>query len=347
MASAPKERAGRPAVSVIMPVRNEAPHLRASVSRVLADPYDGDLEIVLAVGPSSDGTERIAAEIAAESSQVVVVPNPSGRTPVGLNAAIAASRHEILVRVDGHGFLPAGYVDTAVTLLEETGAANVGGRMVPAGTTPFEEAAAWAMSSRFGIGGGRFHVGGKAGPVETVYLGVFRRSALIPLGGFDEHFTRAQDWELNYRIRRAGGLVWFDPRLQVVYRPRPSLRALARQFHGSGRWRREVLQKYPETASMRYLAPPIALTAIVLGLAAGLIGYTTGPAVLRTALVLPVGYLAVVLAGTAVSARSIPVRAVLRVPAVLVWMHMTWAAGFLRGTRTRAASPATGTATPA
>lgn len=188
-----------PPVSVIMPVRDEEPYLADSVHRILDDGYAGEIEIVLAVGPSQDRTAQIADELAARDPRVVVVENPTGRTPAGLNAAIRASRHAILVRVDGHGFLPPRYIETAVDALARTGAANVGGVMVPEGRTPFEQAVARAMSSRVGIGGAPFHVGGEAGPTQSVYLGVFRRDVLEELGGFDEHFTRAQDWELNHR----------------------------------------------------------------------------------------------------------------------------------------------------
>src|SRR5664279_6136856 len=107
-----------------------------------------------------------------------------------------------------------------------------------------------------------FHIGGTEGPAQTVYLGVFRRDILETTGGYDEHFTRAQDWELNHRIRRLGALVWFDPRLRVGYRPRGRVRALAKQFRGSGQWRWQIIRAYPATVSTRYLAAPLATLAI-------------------------------------------------------------------------------------
>ena len=113
--------------------------------------------------------------------------------------------------------------------LSVTGAANVGGMMAAAGETPFQQAVAWAMTSRFGVGASRFHTGGRPGPVDTVYLGVFRRSAIERVGGYDEEYLRAEDWELNHRIKAAGHLIWFTPELRVTYRPRASLRALAKQ----------------------------------------------------------------------------------------------------------------------
>ena len=239
-------------VSVVMPVRNEEPHLEAAVGRVLAQGYGGELEVVIAVGPSSDRTREIADSLAATDERVVVVDNPTGFTPAGLNLAIEAASYEIIVRVDGHAELCPGYITTAVETLRATGAANVGGLMDAQGRTPFEQAVAAAYNSHLGLGGGGFHLAATpAGPADTVFLGVFRRDALKEVGGFDESLHRAQDWELNYRLRRAGHLVWFTPELRVVYRPRSSLRALAKQFHLTGRWRREVVRRHPDTASRR------------------------------------------------------------------------------------------------
>jgi len=319
-----------PGVSVVLPVRNEGPHLRAAVRRVLAQRYAGPLEVVLAVGPSADETAQIAAAIAAADRRVRVVDNPTGRTAAGLNLAIAASSHDYIVRVDGHAEVPPDYVTRCVALLTETGAANAGGMMVPVGRTPFEQAVARAMSSPLGIGAERFHTGGKAGPAATVYLGAFRRDAVEAVGGFDEEFIRAQDWELNYRLRAAGETVWFDPALGVDYRPRGSLRALARQFHATGRWRRQVIARYRETASLRYLAPPVTLVACVAGAVAAVVG-AAGPRWMLAGAALPGGYLVLVTAGSAVVGRGMPARARAWLPVVLATMHLTWGAGFLRG----------------
>ncbi len=311
-----------PAVSVVMPVLNEARHLRAAVRHVLDQDYGGAIEVVIACGPAKDGTDRIATELAAADPRVRVVANPSGKTPCALNAAVRASANEIVVRVDGHGLLPPDYVRTAVELLAETGADNVGGVMRAVGVTAFERAVAAAMTSPLGVGNARFHTGGAAGPADTVYLGCFRRATLERLGGYDESFVRAQDWELNYRIRGAGGLVWFSPRLQVTYRPRPNMRALARQYFDYGRWRRVVMRQHRGSASLRYLAPPAALLAILAGLAVGVAVHPIG-------FVIPAGYLLAVLVGALAVGRRLGPRALALLPAALVTMHLCWGAGFL------------------
>ena len=324
------------AVSVIMPVLNEERYLAESVRRVLAQDYDGEVEIVLAVGPSRDRTAAIAAELAATDPRIVLVDNPVGRTPHALNAAIAATCHPYVVRVDAHGFLPEGYLRDVVTLLDATGAANVGGMMRVEGETSFGKAVAVAMSSRLGIGGSKFHVGGEPGPARTVYLGAFRRDVLVEVGGFDEHFLRAQDWELNFRIRQAGHTVWFTPHLAVTYRPRRDFRALRRQFFGSGQWRRQIVDAHPETASPRYLAAPVVTAAIGLGSVLGLLAMlgtilgVPGASWLLAGFLAPVGYAAGVLVATWFMGRGLPWRARVLLPAVVATMHLAWGAGFLR-----------------
>lgn len=322
-----------PAVSVIMPVLNEARHLAASVTQILAQQYCGDMELVLALGPSKDDTDRIARELAASDPRVKLVRNPSGKTPAGLNIAVQAASHGIVARVDGHGILLPGYLERAVTLLESTGAANVGGLMLAVGVTGFEQAVARAYSCKVGLGGGSFHVGGQEGPVDSVYLGVFRRQVLELLGGFDEHYHRAQDWELNHRIRQSGGVVWFSPDLAVTYRPRSSWLELVRQFFHTGRWRREVIRQHPDSIRPRYLAPPAATAAIIVGAVAGVVGTVAQAPVLQLGWAGPFGYCVGAVAASLAESRGLPWRARVWFPVVLSTIHLSWGSGFLFGRR--------------
>lgn len=322
-----------PAVSTVLTVLNEEHHLRSAVSSVLAQDYPGPLELVLALGPSTDRTDEVAAALAREDPRVLCVKNPSGRTPEGLNKALAASHHPVVARVDGHAELPPDYLRTAVELLESTGAVNVGGLMWAVGQTDFERAVARAMTSRFGVGNAPFHVGGEEGPADTVYLGVFRRDALVAVGGYDEEFSRAQDWEMNYRLRQAGGLIWFTPSLQVSYRPRGSIRSLAGQYFNYGRWRGEVMRRHPDTVNLRYLAPPTALLALTTGVIAGVVGTFTWQWLMLGFLV-PVTYVAAVLVAAVVTSRGLAKRS--RAWLVLVYptMHICWGSGFLASVTT-------------
>jgi succinoglycan biosynthesis protein ExoA len=324
-----------------MPVRNEEQSLAESVRSVLGQDYPGELEVVLAVGPSRDQTLQLSERIAAGDPRVTVVPNPTGHIPCAVNAAIKASRHSIVARVDGHALLPQGYLRTAVAQLRRTGAANVGGIMAAEGVTPFQQAVAWAMTSPYGVGASRFHTGGHPGPVDSVYLGVYRRAAIEQVGGYDETYLRAEDWELNHRIRLAGGVVWFEPELRVTYRPRASVRMLAAQYFHYGRWRRVVARQHAGTINPRYLAPPAAVLVMVLGVLAGiaglagLLGGAAGvwPAILTCGFAIPALYAAGVIGVGLMAVRHLRFGVAARVPRVLATMHIAWGVGFLTSPR--------------
>lgn len=313
-----------PIVSVILPILNEEPYLRDAVLSILSQDYLGKFEIVLAVGPSKDRTQEIADQLHKEDSRVVVVANPTGRTAAGLNLALNKSLGTVIVRVDGHAQIPNNYISLAVALLTSTGAVNVGGMMAAVGVTTFEKSVAGAMRSPLGVGASRFHTGGEAGEVDTVYLGVFQKDALLAIGGFDERFTRAQDWELNFRLRANGGTIYFDPRLQVTYRPRSTVAALAKQYFEYGRWRRAVSRRHKGTINYRYLAPPVALSGFLLSLIMG--------SFIHTIFYLPAAiYLLFMAAASVTIARSISQYIYLL--AVIPTMHFAWGAGFITSPR--------------
>ncbi len=177
------------------------------------------------------------------------------------------------------------------------------------------------MTSRFGTGDATFHYGGADGPTDTVYLGVFDRAAIERVGLFDERLVRNQDYELNIRLRGTGGVVWFDPELSASYRPRGSLRALAKQYFDYGRWKRSVVRRHPRSLRWRQAVPPMVTVAVVAGAIGGLAW--------RKAWLLPGAYafavtVAATLTGTTADRR-------LRLLAVFPAMHLSWGAGFLVG----------------
>lgn len=317
-----------PRVSVVMPVRNESKHLAESLGSVLAQDYPGVVEVVLAVGVSADDTASVAASLAASDPRVSLVTNPTGTTPDGLNAAIEASDGPVVARVDAHGALPVDYLRVAVTILRDSGAANVGGRALPEGIDATQKAIAIAMGSPLGMGAARFRVGGEAGPADTVFPGVFRREWIERVGGFNSAYGRAQDWEMNLRIRQAGGIVWFSPLVCVTYRPRGSLPALAEQFYSTGQWRRRLSQEHSGALNLRYLAPPAVTVAVTAG--------TLGAVVWPPLAVLPLGYAVAVTLGGVVISRGHALAVRVKVPAVLATMHLSWGAGFIVGVRDRA-----------
>jgi succinoglycan biosynthesis protein ExoA len=324
-----------PGVSYVMPVLNEATHVRAAVDSLLAQDYAGPIEVTIALGPSIDGTTELVEELAAVDTRIRVVDNVVGSTPAGLNLAIRESHFPVVVRVDAHSVLPADYTRIAVETMLETGADNVGGLMDAQGTTDFERAVARAYGSRVGLGGTKLHVGGSAGAAETVYLGVFRRDKLLEVGLFDEEIKRGQDWELNRRIRHSGGTVWFTPRLTVTYRPRPNLYRLGRQFFSTGIWRGELARRYPASNGLRYFAPPVMVLGVAIGTLLGLAGIVQDAVGatpwLLWGLAAPVFYLLIVVLSALLWGRRDGFRPFLWFLVVLPCIHFCWGTGFVLG----------------
>ena len=281
---------GLPSVSVVIPARECAAHIGGCLEAVAAQTYPGRLDVTVALAPSADGTRQAVSETAAElgpQPSVRVVDNPAVTTPAGLNTAAAASTGDVLVRVDAQSRIPPGYIERAVRTMRRTGAANVGGvqrpvaptgsdrrpgapvgggsRRPPSGAeaTGTAAAIAAALASPFGGGPAAYRLGRREGPADTVYLGVFDRRAFDDVGGFDESMERNQDYELNWRLRRAGYSVWLDPALVVDYTPRGTYSDLAVQHFRYGAWKRTMLIRHPRALRPRQVAPPALLTALV------------------------------------------------------------------------------------
>lgn len=324
-----------PGVSYVMPVLNDARHVRAAVDSLLAQDYAGEIEVTIAVGPSIDGTTELVRQLQAADPRIHVLENRVGSTPAGLNLAISASTHPIVIRVDAHSELPSDYARIAVETMLRTGAQNVGGIMDARGRTSFETAVARAYGSRVGLGGTPHHVGGLEGPADTVYLGVFDREMLVRVGMFDERIKRGQDWELNRRIKQAGGLVWFTPELRVVYRPRASISALARQFFSTGLWRGELSRSFPTRGTLRYFAPPVLVLGITIGTLLGLGGLlqlAVGAVPwLLIGFAAPAAYALIVLLSSVVVTGRDGLRTSLWMLVVLPCIHFCWGTGFVLG----------------
>ncbi len=310
---------GYPTVSVVIPAHSSADSLREAVGSALGQSLVA--EVVIAVAPSSDTTSEVASTLALEDPRVKVVPNPAGTTPAGLNQAIRSSRGDVIVRLDAHSCLPEGYVEDAVEVLRATGAGNVGGRQVPEGEGWLSCGVAQAMVSPLGAGGATYRTGVEAGSTDTVYLGVFDRVALEAVGGFDERFVRNQDAELNLRLRAAGFDVWFDPRLQVSYRPRATLRGLASQYFQYGRWRRATARIHPGSLRLRQVAAPSLVVAFAGAFVIGATGRRAVP---------------LLLAGTYLGSLVTAIEVLGHRPRLptfvaVVTMHLSWGLGFLMG----------------
>jgi glycosyltransferase involved in cell wall biosynthesis len=309
---------------VIVPVRNEAAALHELLACVLAGSYPADrFEVVVADGGSTDGTRTVLDAWTVRDKRVRRVDNPSGSTPAGLNAALAAATGEIVVRLDAHAEPASDYLERCVDALGATGAAAVGGHLNPVGRTQFSRAVALAMASPFGGGPAAFRQHGE-GPVDTVYMGAWHREVLEAVGGFDEGWARNQDYELNVRLRAIGGLVWLDPAIRSRTRVRESPVGLFRQYFGYGSGRAATVRRHPGSLRARQ-AVPAAFTAVLLVLGVMASALAGARRALRALLGLYAGACLI-----AARARVGPGRPATTgtVAGAFALMHVAWGLGF-------------------
>ncbi len=253
-------------VSIVVACRNEIKHIAAFLDSILAqDMEDIAWEAILADGMSNDGTREVLNGYGARHPQLRVIANPGRIVSTGLNAAIRASRGEIIMRMDAHTSYAADYCRLCLETLESTGADNVGGPVRTKAVGSQARAVAAAYHSRFSTGGARFHNVDYEGLVDTVPYGCWRKATLERIGLFDESLVRNQDDELNLRLLRLGGKIWQNPAIVSWYSPRPTLSGLFRQYFQYGFWKVAVLRKHHIPGSWRHLVPVMfVLTNIFL-----------------------------------------------------------------------------------
>jgi succinoglycan biosynthesis protein ExoA len=253
-----------PTVSLIVLCRNEQPYIAACIQSLFAqDLPAGSFEIIIAEGLSTDGTREILAQLAAAHACLRIIDNPGRIASTGFNTAVRAAWGRIIVRIDVHTQYAPDYVRQCLAVLHETGADNVGGPWVAQGTGYLGRAVAAAFQSPFAVGGARGHNPHYTGPVDTVYLGCWRREVFERIGFFDEELARNEDDEFNLRLQRAGGLIWQSSRIQSWYHPRTSLRMLWQQYGQYGYWKVRVIQKHRMPASVRHLVPAVFVVTML------------------------------------------------------------------------------------
>ena len=310
-----------PRISVILVCRWEASQIRAVLESILAQQEpDGGFEVILADGMSDDGTREILGEIARSDPRVKVIDNPGRIASTGLNAALRLARGRIIIRMDAHTHYAPDYMRQCVEALRSTGADNVGGPWVAQARGYLGEAIAAAFQSPFAAGGARAHIPDYEGPVDTVYLGCWKREVFDRFGYFDEGLVRDQDDEHNLRIIRGGGRVWQSPKIQSWYHSRTSLKGLFEQYLQYGYWKVQVIRKHRRPASWRHLVPgAFLLTLLLLCLADAL--------ALPAALLCPAGSAAGSLSAWILTRASLALASILSVYALALVLASAHAAG--------------------
>ncbi len=308
-------------IDVVVPLRDAAALLPGCLEAIRAQTLSPG-RIHLVVGPSRDATLEVARSARSRDSRVLVSENPAGDRGSALNVALAALDPETdaVAMVDAQSRIDPAYLERSAVVLDETGAAVVGGSMHPIGTSPMGEAIAAALSSPVGVGDSSFHFEGGARDVDSVYLGVYRRTVLDAVGPYDPRLLRTEDDDMNARIRAAGGRIRLDPSIRSTYIGRQTLGALFRQYHGYGYWKVALVAKRRDAIRARHLVPAAFVLALAL---AGTVSLVAWPAALPLLFAL---YLAALtLVGLAMV--KLPLQSRLLFPMAAAAMHLGYGIG--------------------
>jgi succinoglycan biosynthesis protein ExoA len=318
----------KPMVSIVLPCRNEQGFIQACLESALnQDLPEGEFEIIVADGMSTDGTREYLQEMARQHAQIRRLDNPGRIVSTGLNAAIRAARGEIIVRMDAHTIYAPDYVRQCLAVMNETGAENVGGPMQTVAKTFMERAIRAVFHSALAVGGARSHQAGYEGYVDTVIYGCWKKSIFERLGDFDEELVRNQDDEFNLRLTRAGGKIFQSPRIRSWYHVRGSLTALFCQYMQYGYWKTLVIRKHRAPASFRHLVPGTFVGCLCLTMVLALFW---SPA-LWVAGGLAVLYAAVAMVLSLVTAARTQWSLLPVLPVVVGCFHLGYGYGFIRG----------------
>ncbi len=312
-------------VTVVIPARNEEASIASCLTSVLAQKYQ-NLQVIVVDGASTDGTVAVVTAIAQQDSRVELLHNPAAVIPVSLNIALAAARGPWLVRIDAHATVPNDYVGIAVEHLSSGRWGGVGGRKDGIGRTDAGRAVAAAMSSPFGVGNSTYHYGTEQRSVEHIPFGAYPVALARQMGGWDERLRVNQDFEFDYRLREAGHVLLFDPRLVIGWECRQSVRALFQQYKRYGQGKVRVAALHPASLRARHLAAPVLVASWAVAGAALLRGR---PCVAATLLA---PYLAGLVAATTKTAGTLDDAAARRhLPGAFVAMHAGWGIGAWAG----------------
>ncbi len=319
-----------PAVTVIVPCRNEAKHIEACVTSILAQtPPPGGFELLVVDGMSDDGTRDILARMAKADPRIRVVDNPGKVKPKALNLGLKAANGEYVAVLDAHNRYAEDYLAKCLEVLLETNSESVGGAVFAEAEDFLARAISASHHSKFAVGNSKWHDTDYEGETDSAWGGFFRKSTLERVGAWDEELVRNQDDELSLRITRAGGRIWQSPRIKTWYTPRGSLKNLWNQYRQYGYWKVRVIQKHKLPSTVRQLIPP-AFVLTVGGSAA--VGILFPPLWLVTGSV-GGAYLAASTAASVVTAARTEWKFLPVLPVIFGAYHVGYGLGFLRGVR--------------
>jgi succinoglycan biosynthesis protein ExoA len=254
-----------PAVTLIIPIRNEIGTIHGCIDSVLAQDYKNILEILIADGESDDGTLLVMEDYAQRCPKINIFNNNKFVQTVGLNLCLRVARGDVIVRLDAHATYAPDYISQCVIALEKSGAACVGGGVnIIRGKGYWPTLFGLVQEHPFGTGVARFRRSSFEGYVDTVWPGAYRREVFEKVGLFREHLNRTEDLDFHARLRKCDFRIWQTPLIRPYYLPRSTWKELAQQYFGNGEQVIETFLINRQAIAWRHLIPFLWITILAI-----------------------------------------------------------------------------------
>ncbi|MCX6842126.1 MAG: glycosyltransferase family 2 protein [candidate division WOR-3 bacterium] len=317
-------------VSLIVLCRNEQRTIEGCLNSIVNQDYPvGRTEVLVVDGMSEDGTRDIVRGFQTRYRPLSLVDNPGKTAPCAFNVGIKAATGGLVLFMSAHATYPNDYVRLCVDTSRRTGADNVGGVCVTkAMEDTIQSRLVRAMTThRFGVGDAEYRLNASEGPVDTVSLPCYDRKVFERIGWFDERLTRNQDYEFNRRLLAAGGRIWCNPSIRVLYYNQATLGGLFRQAFGTGKWNPWMWFVAPYAFAVRHLVPGLFVVSLFLVL--GLWFLVPNGWIAVAAILVP--YFVLALLASFQQARRFGFALALPLPALFFTYHVSYGLGTLWG----------------
>ncbi len=252
-------------ISIICPTYNEEHFVAQTVKSFLAQELSGiSLEVLVVDGMSTDKTREIVRALQVSDSRLKLIDNPERKTPFAFNRGLKEAAGEYVAILGAHASYASNYIQSCYDELVRTGSVGCTGKIISkaAAESPNAQYVEWILENPFGVSGSSFRTIAE-GYVHSVNFAVFRKDALLALGGYDVALSRNQDNDMNQRLLDAGHKLYCTWKTHCYYFPQSSLNKLFRYAYNNGYWNVASLGRNRRSMRLYHFVPFIFLITLI------------------------------------------------------------------------------------